>query len=200
MSAQVGFPYCWIKACTSLLTVGTAIREAALRVTAATLDAARGFRNGPLPEFIAGAERLPGDAPTHTPRADPLQARSAAAMPFMVSELLGLDADGLGNSLHIRRPLLPDGVDALVLHRVSISNAAVSLRFTRHADGASATVIANPAASRSLSFRNRRTRRLLRVRRWACLVADYEATDTVHGRGPARPRSAATSLRETLVS
>jgi glycogen debranching enzyme len=117
--------------------------EAALRVTAATLDAARGFRNGRLPEFIAGAQRLPGDAPTHTPRADPLQAWSAAAMPFMVSELLGLDADGFGKRLHIRRPLLPDGVDTLALHRVSIGDAAVSLRFTRHADGASATVIAN---------------------------------------------------------
>ena len=64
-------------------------------------------------------------------------------MPFMVSELLGLDADGFGKRLHIRRPLLPDGVDTLALHRVSIGDAAVSLRFTRHADGASATVIAN---------------------------------------------------------
>jgi glycogen debranching enzyme len=116
---------------------------AALRVTAATLDAARGFRNGRLPEFIAGAQRLPGDAPTHTPRADPLQAWSAAAVPFMVSELLGLAADGFARHLHIRRPLLPDGVDALVLHQVGIGDATVSLRFTRHADGASAAVIAN---------------------------------------------------------
>jgi glycogen debranching enzyme len=116
---------------------------AALRVTAATLDAARGFRNGRLPEFIAGAQRLPGDAPTHTPRADPLQAWSAAAIPFMVSELLGLDADGFAKRLHIRRPLLPDGVDTLALHRVGIGDDTVSLRFARHADGASATVLAN---------------------------------------------------------
>jgi glycogen debranching enzyme len=116
---------------------------AALRVTAATLDAARGFRNGRLPEFIAGIQRLPGDAPTHTPRADPLQAWSAAAMPFMVSELLGLNADGFAKRLHIVRPSLPDGVDTLVLHRVSIADATVSLRFTRQADGASVTVIAN---------------------------------------------------------
>jgi glycogen debranching enzyme len=116
---------------------------AALRVTAATLDAARGFRNGRLPEFIAGAQRLPGDAPTHTPRADPLQAWSAAAIPFMVSELLGLDADGFAKRLHIRRPLLPDGVDTLALHRVGIRDATVSLRFARHADGASATFLAN---------------------------------------------------------
>jgi glycogen debranching enzyme len=116
---------------------------AALRVTAATLDAARGFRNGRLPEFLAGVQRMPGDAPTHTPRADPLQAWSAAAMPFMMSELLGLNADGFAKRLHIRRPLLPDGVDTLVLHRVSIGNASVSLRFTRHAEGAAASVIAN---------------------------------------------------------
>ena len=72
---------------------------AALRVTAATLDAARGFRNGRLPEFIARAQRLPGDAPTHKPRADPLQAWSAAATPFMVSELLSLSADGFAKRL-----------------------------------------------------------------------------------------------------
>jgi glycogen debranching enzyme len=116
---------------------------AALRVTAATLDAARGFRIGRLPEFIAGVQRLPGDAPTHTPRADPLQAWSAAAMPFMVSELLGLQADGFARRLHIRRPLLPDGVDTLALHRISVGDATVSVGFTRHADGASASVIAN---------------------------------------------------------
>jgi hypothetical protein len=64
-------------------------------------------------------------------------------MPFMVSELLGLNADGFAKRLHIVRPSLPDGVDTLVLHRVSIADATVSLRFTRQADGASVTVIAN---------------------------------------------------------
>lgn len=105
--------------------------KAALRVTAATLDAARGFRNGRLPEFIAGVQRLPGDAPTHTPRADPLQAWSAGAMPFMVSELLGLKADGFGKRLHIRRPLLPDGVDSLAVRDLRMGASTVSLRFER---------------------------------------------------------------------
>ena len=117
--------------------------DAALRVTAATLDAAHGFRNGRLPEFIAGAERLPGDAPTHTPRADPMQAWSAGAVPFMVSELLGLDADGFARRLHIRRPMLPDGVNELALHHVSVGDAFVSLRFTRRSGGTSTSVIAN---------------------------------------------------------
>jgi glycogen debranching enzyme len=128
---------------------------AALRVTAATLDAARGFRIGRLPEFIAGVQRLPGDAPTHTPRADPLQAWSAAAMPFMVIELLGLEADGFANRLHIRRPLLPDGVDTLALHRISVGDVTVSVRFTRHADGASASVIANEGCIEVISVEER---------------------------------------------
>jgi len=104
---------------------------AALRITEATLDAARGFRLGRLPEFIAGTQRLPGDAPTHTPRADPLQAWSAAAVPFMVTELLGLHADGFAKRLHIRRPTLPNGVDTLVLHDVRVAGGTASLRFSR---------------------------------------------------------------------
>lgn len=114
---------------------------AALRVTAATLDTARSFRLNRLPEFIAGTERQPGDAPTHTPRADPLQAWSAASVPFMVTELLGLHADGFAKRLHVRRPLLPDGVDVLSLHDMRMAGTTVSLRFSRQADGVGTRVI-----------------------------------------------------------
>ena len=115
----------------------------AFSVCAATLDAARGFRNSRLPEFIGGQQRSPGDAPTHTPRADPLQAWSAAAVPFMVSELLGLHADGFANRLYVRRPLLPDGTDTLALHDIRIGAARVSLRFSRQPDSVATEVIAN---------------------------------------------------------
>lgn len=116
---------------------------AALRVVAATLDAARAFRLARLPEFIAGMERLPGDGPIHTPRADPLQAWSAAAVPFMVSELLGIQSDGFSRRLRIHHPLLPDGVDALVLRDMRVAGTAVSLRFARTPGGASTEVIAS---------------------------------------------------------
>ncbi len=108
--------------------------EAALRVVAATLDAAEGFRLKRLPEFIAGSERLSGDGPIHTPRADPLQAWSAAAIPFMTSELLGLDANGFEKRLRIRRPRLPDGVNELSLHHLRAAGETVSFRFTRESD------------------------------------------------------------------
>jgi len=118
---------------------------AALRVTAATLDAARGFRNFRLPEFIAGTQRQPGDGPTHTPRADPMQAWSAAALPFMVSELLGLRVDGFARAVTARRPLLPDGVDRLDLHDIHVGEAAVSLRFTRQENGCALAMLGAPA-------------------------------------------------------
>ena len=105
--------------------------KAALAVTAATIDAARSFRLTRLPEFIAGMQRHGGDVPIHTPRADPLQAWSAGAVPFMISELLGLQADGFDNRLHIRRPVLPDGVDRLVLHNMRVAGTQVSLCFSR---------------------------------------------------------------------
>ncbi len=107
---------------------------AALRIARATLDAAQGFRGGRLPEFMAGLQRTPGDAPTHTPRADPLQAWSAGAVPFMLTELLGLRSDGFARRLVMRRPLLPDGVDELALHDMRAADGRVSLRFVR--DGA----------------------------------------------------------------
>ena len=115
--------------------------EAAVRVTAATLDAAHGFRRGRLPEFIAGTQRQPGDGPTHTPRADPLQAWSAAAVPFMVTELLGLNADGFAGRLYVRQPLLPLGVNALTLHDLQVGGGTASLRFTRLADATKTEII-----------------------------------------------------------
>ncbi len=116
---------------------------AALRLTAATLDTAHGFRRERLPEFIAGAQRQPGDNPTHTPRADPMQAWSAAAVPFMVTELLGLHADGFAKRLHVRRPLLPDGVDGLALHGLRAAGGTASLRFTRKDDAVESQILAS---------------------------------------------------------
>jgi len=117
---------------------------AALRITAATLDAARGFRNSRLPEFIAGTQRLPGDGPTHTPRADPMQAWSAAAVPFMVSELLGLQVDGFAKRVTIRRPLLLDAVDRLDFHDLQVGDATVALRFMRQGVSAAVDVLDKP--------------------------------------------------------
>ncbi len=77
------------------------------------------------------------------PRADPLQAWSAAALPFMVTELLGLHADGFGHRLHVRRPMLPDGVNGLALHDLRAAGGNVSLGFTRRGEAVEVDVLAS---------------------------------------------------------
>ncbi len=116
---------------------------AALRITAAALDAARLFHGRRLPEFMAGIQRQAGDSPMHTPRADPLQAWSAAAVPFLVTELLGLQADGFAKCLRVCRPLLPEGVDELALYDLRAGGATASIRFTRDRDRIDAEVLAS---------------------------------------------------------
>ncbi|MGH6795176.1 MAG: amylo-alpha-1,6-glucosidase, partial [Methylocella sp.] len=63
--------------------------EFACRIFRGMLEAAKRFPNGRLPEFFAGTQREENLSPAHCPRADPLQAWSAGAVPLMVAELLG---------------------------------------------------------------------------------------------------------------
>lgn len=115
--------------------------EAARRIVRATLDASNGFRHHRLPEFMAGMDRLPDSLPPHTPRADPLQAWSAAAMPFMTAEMLGLHGDGFARKLSIRRPLLPDGVERLTITGLEVAGGTVSLQFELGDDGRLRTAV-----------------------------------------------------------
>ena len=115
---------------------------AALRVVAATLDVTGGFRQRRLPEFVAGTQREFGAGPTRTPRADPMQAWSAAAAPFMLTELLGLSADGFARRLTVRRPLLPDGVNGLALHGIRAGGGTAALRFSRNGGAVATEVLA----------------------------------------------------------
>lgn len=107
----------------------------ACRIFDATLEAAKRFPAGRLPEFFAGTRREESYSPAHCPRADPLQAWSAGTVPFMLTELLGLQPDGFDRALRIVRPVLPESVDHLDLHGVRVADATVDLRFTREPGG-----------------------------------------------------------------
>jgi hypothetical protein len=95
-------------------------------------DAALEFDLLRLPGFFSGVARRTGDPPARCPRADPLQAWSAGALPMMVTALLGLEPDGFEGRLRIVRPQLPGGVSRLELRRLRVGNAHVDLRFVRH--------------------------------------------------------------------
>lgn len=109
--------------------------EAACRVFEGTLAAARRFRHGRLPEFIAGTRREEDSPPVHAPRADPVQAWSAGAVPYMLAEMLGLRAEGFEKRLRVVRPVLPDSVDEVELRDIAVAGGSVSLRFRHRCPG-----------------------------------------------------------------
>lgn len=107
----------------------------ACRIFSSTLDAAKRFPNGRLPEFFAGTRREEGFSPAHCPRADPLQAWSSGAVPLMVVELLGLNPNGFDGTLRIVRPVLPERIQDIELHGIKIGASTVDLRFARESGG-----------------------------------------------------------------
>ena len=136
---------------TSLIVAGLrryGLDQAAARLVSATMDATAAFRLHRLPEFIAGTQRRPGDEPVHTPRADPMQAWSAAALPFMLTAMLGLEIDGFDRRVTVRRPTLPPGVQRLCLAALECGADRITLDIATGDD--QRTTVALSGASFSL--------------------------------------------------
>lgn len=121
--------------------------EPAARLTRVTMDAAACFRLHRLPEFIAGTQRRPGDAPVHTPRADPMQAWSAAALPFMLTTLLGFEIDGFKRRVIVRRPMLPPGVQHLHLTDFKAGGERITLDIMAAENGRADVALSDAAWS-----------------------------------------------------
>jgi len=134
----------------------------AQRLFAALQDAAGGFRGHRLPELYAGLERGPDERhPVRYPVACSPQAWAAAAMPYALVSLLGLEPDALEHRLRIVDPRLPERVDRLLLSRVRVGESLIDLRFLRSFDdnvGVSWTVREGPLVVESVPGRNNSAR------------------------------------------
>lgn len=108
--------------------------EAALTLFQAVADAGGHFALGRLPEFYVGFKREPGLFPARCPFAEPMQAWSAGAVPYMLASLLGLTR--VGDEARMERPVLPTGLSRLALRGLTFGNARVDCELKRGADGA----------------------------------------------------------------
>jgi hypothetical protein len=63
----------------------------------------------------------------------------------MVSELLGISADGFAKRLFVSRPTLPEAVERLVMHDIRVAGTTVSLSFCKQSNGTMTQVIAKGA-------------------------------------------------------
>jgi glycogen debranching enzyme len=97
----------------------------------ATLDAASHAPGYRLPELFAGFGRTEFAVPVPYPVACRPQAWAAGAIPFLLTEALGLRADALHGRLAIRRPVLPRWLNRVEVTGLRVGDARVDLLFER---------------------------------------------------------------------
>ncbi|HET6631000.1 MAG TPA: glycogen debranching N-terminal domain-containing protein [Woeseiaceae bacterium] len=107
---------------------------AAVRIFDALLDAAGCFALGRLPEFYVGFAREPDLFPARCPFAEPMQAWSSGAIPYMLMSLLGMRAGRSGPEFD--RPMLPGGVGRLSIRGITLAAERFDCDFTRGPAGA----------------------------------------------------------------
>lgn len=109
-------------------------REAGL-VKKGILEAGEHFPHYRLREVFAGFSREAFSVPVHYPVACHPQAWAAGAVPFMLTNILGISVDGFSKRVRVVRPVLPNGIHELELRDVKVGEAAVSLHFSAIREG-----------------------------------------------------------------
>ena len=97
----------------------------------ATLDAASHVPGYRLPELFAGFGRTEFGVPVPYPVACRPQAWAAGAVPFLLTEALGVRADALERRLTIHRPVLPRWLHRVEVTGLRVGDARVDLLFER---------------------------------------------------------------------
>jgi glycogen debranching enzyme len=114
---------------------------AADQVLSALFGAALHFPYFRLPELFSGIARTEYGVPVGYPVACSPQAWAAAALPYMLSQTLGLRPRDGGAALDVVRPSLPVGVNRLQLRGLRVGAARFDLTFERTNQGVRAQVV-----------------------------------------------------------
>ena len=108
--------------------------DAALRIFTGILEAAMHFGSYRLPELFSGFSRGEFEIPVRYPVACHPQAWAAGSVPYLVEVSLGLVPEAFEQRLRIIRPILPNFIDHLEVHRLRVGTAQVDLKFDRASD------------------------------------------------------------------
>ncbi|HEX3203669.1 MAG TPA: glycogen debranching N-terminal domain-containing protein [Nitrospiraceae bacterium] len=122
---------------TSLIAAGFrryGFDDDASRLFEGLLRAATHFKGYQLPELFGGFNHEEYDVPVPYPGANHPQAWASGSIPYMLQSMLGLRPEAFEQRLRIVRPMLPDFIDEVELHRLRVGEAQVDLRFERNAN------------------------------------------------------------------
>jgi glycogen debranching enzyme len=84
-----------------------------------------------LPELYCGFTRLVGQGPTPYPVACMPQAWASGSSFMLLQACLGMRIDGRRREIHVERPLLPVGIEALGIRGLRVGEVSVDLEFQR---------------------------------------------------------------------
>jgi hypothetical protein len=99
------------------------------------------FAHYQLPELFAGFGRQEYGVPVRYPVACHPQAWAAGSVPYFIEVLLGLTPEAPERRLHVIRPILPDFIDRLEVHRLRVGSGRADLSFERISDGVAVKVL-----------------------------------------------------------
>jgi glycogen debranching enzyme len=115
--------------------------DAACLLFQGMVRAAMHFEAYRLPELFAGFRREDYDVPVNYPLANKPQAWAAGAIPYMLESLLGLQPEAFDHQLRVVRPILPEILTRVELHRLRVGGDRVDLRFERSGGGMAVQVL-----------------------------------------------------------
>ncbi len=115
--------------------------EAARRLADGLFDAAQEFPGFRLPELLCGFERSETGGPVPYPVACSPQAWAAAVPLWLIRTSLGLRADAAAGELELIRPMLPSGIDKLVIRRLRVGPSTCDVLVHRWRGRTSAEVL-----------------------------------------------------------
>lgn len=101
-----------------------------LQILNETFEAATHFAMR-LPELYCGFPRVSGQAPAPYPVACLPQAWSSGSVFMLLQACLGIRIDGESNEIHVERPMLPIGIESLLVRDLPINGTQMDLEFHR---------------------------------------------------------------------
>lgn len=107
-------------------------KAAAAQILAGLFDASMHFDLGRLPELFCGFDRLPGQGPTQYPVACSPQAWASGTVFYLVQAILGMEFAPERPQVTFRHPLLPPGVDHLIIRNLRVMGGALDVEVRQH--------------------------------------------------------------------
>jgi glycogen debranching enzyme len=106
--------------------------DKALQILGGLFEGGMYFDLNRMPELFCGFRQNPGEGPVLYPVACSPQAWSAASVFLLFQACLGLEVNGIEQTLYFTRPHLPSSLGELRIHNLEVAGGAVDLLLVRH--------------------------------------------------------------------